>query len=118
MKVLGCEGAGVNIDEALQHCLFNSAGELLNVGAVWHLELSSRKHAFLTRGESLTLFIKEFGSTNNLGYLNGTGNHVALDLAQTTDLLFGLNTALNTVKRQYMRGVSAFFSTYFVFHVV
>ena len=105
--VKGVPGVGLNVDESVQEGLISSQGMRLPYSGLWHLELSPTKHAFLSRGEELTLYVKDFGAQGDR--LVTARDYVQLDLEQVVDLMFTLDDLLYTVRRNQMREVSSFF---------
>lgn len=107
-SVRGVLGQGVNVCED-QPNLINSSGLLLqNASGAWHLELSSHKHAYLTRrGPCLRLILKEFADDKSA--LRPTGFWVELDRQQVADFIFAAPDLLYTARRNDITNVSRLF---------
>jgi hypothetical protein len=108
----GVAGVGVNIPDE-QVFLYNSTGENLAVRGLWHLEISTVKHIYLTRTVSgMKLNMKVFKVKDNK--MERAGIYVELDEQQTADLIYALPTLIRCCQRSDIAAVSSLSSISFL----
>lgn len=106
--IKGVRGQGVNVYEDQANLITSSGLTLEGTSGAWHLELSEKKHVYLTRrGAGLKLMFKEFVQEGSA--LRPTRFWVEMDKQQLVDFVFASPDAIFTSRRNDITAVSTCF---------